>query len=124
MIISKMKNNLLLLATCLLMLPGQSIACFSGYFAPAFLDVTNPVIGVGIACLLIAVVVSYKRKISYMLVVLPITYIGISYYGHLNYSGDCGYEIVFLNKIAAVVAGIWLIYEITMYYRVNRKNLA
>ncbi len=119
-----MRKNGKLVGISLLLFPAHAFACAAGYFAPTYLDVTDPVIGTGFFLLLIATIINFKRKLNLNAIVMPMVFLAVSYYGHWNYVGDCGYEIVFLNRIAAIVALTWLVYELAMYYRFCRKALA
>ena len=88
----KATTQLALIATVVATAPAH--ACSYGYFAPAFLDVTDPVIGSGVVLFLVALTFKFLRKFSFNAFIVPVIFLAISYYGHWNYVGDCGYEIV------------------------------
>jgi len=96
-------------------------ACFSGYFAPEFLGITDPIIGVGVAVLLVSTTLSFMRNRGVMTILIPIIFLLVSYFGHFNYSGDCGSEIVLMNKVAMFLAILWFLFEFGMHY-VGRNN--
>ena len=152
--------------------PVTAQACFSGYFAPSFLDITNTVIGLGVVLLIASFALTIRNKFTYkaamvplvfLLIayfaehslyltnaylrigiilllasyiflavkevslsagVIPMIYLAISYYGHLTYVGDCGENIVYLNKVATLVAASWFVYEVSMLYRHRSKSTA
>lgn len=101
---------------------GPAHACSAGYFAPAFLDVTDPAIGSGVALLLVALILNFARKPTFSALAIPAMFLFISYYGHWSYVGDCGYEIVFLNRVATILAAGWFVYESVKYYRYRTKS--
>jgi hypothetical protein len=98
-----------------LLSPKLAWACFSGYYAPAFGDVTDLVIGSGMVVLVCALILGIKRKAKILNVIAPGIYLFLSYYGHWIYSGDCGSQIVFLNKLALGVVILWLLFEVVKY---------
>jgi len=107
-----------------LSISNSAYACFAGYFAPSFMELTDPVIGVGVAVILVSAVLSYARKLGIVLFAIPTIYFLVSYFGHFNYGGDCGTEIVLMNKVALSIAVLWFFYELGMYYvfRSNEKT--
>lgn len=119
-----MKATTQLASLATLVAPAQAHACVAGYFAPAFLDVTDPVIGSGVVLLLAALVLNLTRKRSFGALAVPVIFLVISYYGHWNYAGDCGYEIVFLNRIATILASAWFVYKFAVFYRHRRTSSA
>ncbi len=119
-----MNTKPLLASLATLAAPAKAHACFSGYFAPSFLDVTNPVIGSGVVFLMGALILNVLRKRTYVALAMPVLYLAISYYGHWSYAGDCGYQIVALNRVATIISFAWLIHEVTMFYRWHRKQAA
>lgn len=89
----------------------HAYACFSGYYAPAFLDVTDPTIGAGVVTIIVATLLSALRRSFGTLFVMPLLFLGIAYFGHWNYSGDCGAQIVRLNVYALLFAAVWFGFE-------------
>ena len=96
-------------------------ACFSGYYAPEFMEVTNPIIGVSIIFVIISTSVAIKQKAFIRATSATLIYLLFSYYGHYMYSGDCGAQIVFFNKVALAFVVLWLSIEISLAYK-NVKN--
>lgn len=86
-------------------------ACFGGYSAPAFLDVTDPTIGAGIVTIIVAMILAALRRSFGALFVMPLLFLGIAYFGHWTYSGDCGAMIVRLNMYALLFAAVWFGFE-------------
>ncbi len=108
--------NYLILFLLSLVTTNTTFACFQGYFAPDFLDLTDPIIGSGVLFIIISITINYIRKINALAFLIPTIYLSVSYIGHWTYSGDCGSDIILLNKLAMLIAGIWLLYELRMYY--------
>jgi hypothetical protein len=113
-------KNICLIAS--LVISNSAYACFGGYFAPGFLELTDPIIGVGVSVIFVAVALNYKRKLGILTFTIPIVFLLVSYFGHFNYSGDCGREIVLMNKIAMFISILWLLYELGMYYGYRSKE--
>jgi len=92
-------------------------ACFADYYAPAFLDITDPTIGAGVIAIVVATVLAALRRNVGGLICIPILFLGTSYFGHWNYSGDCGQQIVQLNRVALVIAAVWFGFEALRSFR-------
>ena len=104
-----------------LIITNPAYACFDGYYAPDFMEITNPIIGASALVGIISFIYTIKRKSYIRAVLLFAIYLFISYFGHHLYSGDCGAEIVFLNKVALAFVILWLSTEIILAY-LNEKN--
>ena len=90
---------------------SSAYACFGGYYAPAFLDVTDPTIGAGVVTIVVAMILAALRRSFRILFVMPLLFLGIAYFGHWTYSGDCGAMIVRLNVYALLFAAVWFGFE-------------
>jgi len=110
-----------LLSFFLLIIANPVSACFSGYYAPEFLEVTNPIIGTSIIVTMFSIFIAVKKKAFIRAILAIFIYLLISYYGHFMYVGDCGNQIVSLNKVALFFVVLWLSIEITLVY-INDKN--
>lgn len=82
-------------------------ACFSGYYAPAFLDLSDTTIAAGVITMVVAVVLALTRRGFGTAIAMLFAFLALSYYGHWMYGGDCGAQIVQLNRYALVLASIW-----------------
>ena len=85
--------------------PAQ--ACFADYYAPRFLDLTDATIAVGVVTTVVSLILALKRRAFVFAVAMLFAYFALSYYGHWAYNGDCGAQIVQLNRYALVVASLW-----------------
>ena len=86
------------------------------------MDITSPVIGTGVLVALIAFFIALKQKAYIRAAIVTAIFLLVSYFGHHRYNGDCGQQIVFLNKTALVLVALWLALEISLLYLNAKKK--